>query len=95
MAANEGEIQGRLQELQKQLAKKQMFEGSVSEIRSLLQHHYSSASPNLRKTVCVSDFTLFFFFSLFWDCMNCSGYGIWCYSIDGSSTYGIKEKMQF
>lgn len=56
MAANEGEIQLRLQELQKQLAKKQMFEGSVSEIRSLLQHHYSSASPNLRKTVRPSDF---------------------------------------
>ncbi|KAH6774271.1 RING/U-box superfamily protein [Perilla frutescens var. hirtella] len=50
MAANEGEILQRLQELQKQLAKKQMFEGSVSEIRSLLQQHYSSASPNLRNS---------------------------------------------
>lgn len=50
MAANEEEIQQRLQELQRQLAKKLMFEGSVFEIRSLLQKHYSSASPNLRKT---------------------------------------------
>ncbi|KAG6417145.1 hypothetical protein SASPL_119296 [Salvia splendens] len=50
MAMSEEEIQLRLQELQKQLAKKQMFEGSVSEIRSLLKQHYSSASPNLRKT---------------------------------------------
>lgn len=50
MAANEEEIQQTLLELQRQLAKKQMFEGSVFEIRSLLQKHYSSASPNLRKT---------------------------------------------
>ena len=58
MAMSEEEIQLRLQELQKQLAKKQMFEGSVSEIRSLLKQHYSSASPNLRKTVRLFDFML-------------------------------------
>ncbi|KAL0297334.1 UNVERIFIED_CONTAM: E3 ubiquitin-protein ligase AIP2 [Sesamum radiatum] len=49
MASEEG-IQQRLQELQKQLGKKQMFEESVSTIRSLLQQHYSSASPSLRQS---------------------------------------------
>ncbi|KAK4422335.1 E3 ubiquitin-protein ligase AIP2 [Sesamum alatum] len=48
MASEEG-LQQRLQELQKQLGKKQMFEESVSTIRSLLQQHYSSASPSLRQ----------------------------------------------
>ncbi|KAK6116857.1 hypothetical protein DH2020_049387 [Rehmannia glutinosa] len=47
--ATEEEIQRSLQELQKQLGKRQKFEDSVSTIRSLLQQHYSSASPNLRK----------------------------------------------
>ncbi|KAI3454019.1 hypothetical protein Pfo_010682 [Paulownia fortunei] len=48
MASEEG-IQQRLQELQKRLGKKQMFEESVTTIRSLLQQHYSSASPYLRQ----------------------------------------------
>ncbi|KAL7150683.1 hypothetical protein ABFS83_05G130900 [Erythranthe nasuta] len=49
MASEEG-IQQKLQELQKQLGKKQMFEQSVNTIRSLLQQHYSSASPKLRQS---------------------------------------------
>ncbi|KAL2525440.1 E3 ubiquitin-protein ligase AIP2 [Abeliophyllum distichum] len=49
MATNENELKKRLEELQKQLAKKQMFEGSVSTIRSLLQQHYSTASPSLQQ----------------------------------------------
>ncbi|KAK6129784.1 hypothetical protein DH2020_036491 [Rehmannia glutinosa] len=49
--ATEEEIQQSLQELQKQLGKKHKFEDSVSTIRSLLQQHYSSASPNLRKAI--------------------------------------------
>ncbi|CAA3024028.1 E3 ubiquitin-protein ligase AIP2 [Olea europaea var. sylvestris] len=49
MATSENELTKRLEELQKQLAKKQMFEGSVSTIRSLLQQHYSSASPSLQQ----------------------------------------------
>ncbi|KAL8499343.1 hypothetical protein ACS0TY_022358 [Phlomoides rotata] len=49
MAGEEG-IQQKLRELQKQLGKKQMFEESVSAIRSLLHQHYSSASPNLRQS---------------------------------------------
>ncbi|XP_073021373.1 E3 ubiquitin-protein ligase AIP2-like [Primulina eburnea] len=48
MAQEEG-VKSRLQELQKQLAKKQMFEESVSNIRSLLQQCYSSASPSLQE----------------------------------------------
>jgi E3 ubiquitin-protein ligase AIP2 len=51
MATIENELKQRLEELQKQLAKKQMFEGSVSTIRSLLQQHYSSASPSLQQLV--------------------------------------------
>ncbi|KAL6530769.1 D-lactate dehydrogenase [Orobanche gracilis] len=47
--AREEEIQQRLQELQKQIGKKHMFEESISTVRSLLKQHYSSASPNLRK----------------------------------------------
>lgn len=60
MAGEEG-IQQRLQELQKQLGKKQLFEQSVSTIRSLLQHNYSSASPKLRQAVCICELILFFF----------------------------------
>ncbi|XP_075485836.1 E3 ubiquitin-protein ligase AIP2-like [Primulina tabacum] len=48
MEQEEG-VKSRLQELQKQLAKKQMFEESVSNIRSLLQQRYSSASPSLQE----------------------------------------------
>ncbi|KAG8375449.1 hypothetical protein BUALT_Bualt10G0101100 [Buddleja alternifolia] len=48
--ANEEEIKQRLQELQKQLGKKQMFEEAVSTIRSLLLQNYSSASPSLQQS---------------------------------------------
>ncbi|KAM7276516.1 hypothetical protein ACFE04_018382 [Oxalis oulophora] len=40
----------RLIELEKQLSKKQSFEESVKTITLLLQTHYSSASPSLRKS---------------------------------------------
>ncbi|KAK6158788.1 hypothetical protein DH2020_006102 [Rehmannia glutinosa] len=48
--ASEEEIKQRLQELHKLLAKKHMFEDSVSNIRSLLLQHYSSASPSLQQS---------------------------------------------
>lgn len=57
--ANEEEIKQRLQELQKQLAKKHMFEESVSNIRSLLLQHYSSASPSVQQLVCISRILFF------------------------------------
>ncbi|XP_071737081.1 E3 ubiquitin-protein ligase AIP2-like [Rutidosis leptorrhynchoides] len=46
----EDELNQKLQELQKQLGKKQMFEEAVSSIRSLLHQFYPSASPSLRKS---------------------------------------------
>lgn len=46
----EDELKQKLQDLQKQLGKKQMFEESVSSIRSLLHQFYPSASPSLRKS---------------------------------------------
>lgn len=45
---SEEELKHKLQELQKQLGKKQMFEEAVSSIRSLLLQYYPSASPSLR-----------------------------------------------
>ncbi|VFQ79851.1 unnamed protein product [Cuscuta campestris] len=44
----EDEIKQKLQELQKQLGKKQSFEEAVSKVRSLLCQYYPSASPSLR-----------------------------------------------
>lgn len=52
----EEELKHKIQELQKQLGKKQMFEEAVSSIRSLLLQYYPSASPSLRNSVT----------SLFW-----------------------------
>lgn len=43
----------RVDELQKQLGKKQKFEEAVSSIRTLLQQSYPSASPSLRQKVLV------------------------------------------
>ncbi|KAE8718852.1 E3 ubiquitin-protein ligase AIP2 [Hibiscus syriacus] len=43
-------LKQQLEELQKQLGKKQRFEESVSAIDSLLKLHYPSASPALRKS---------------------------------------------
>ncbi|KAI3468330.1 hypothetical protein Pfo_024993 [Paulownia fortunei] len=48
--ASEEEIKQRLQELQKQLAKKHMFEESVSNVGSLLLQYYSTASPSLQQS---------------------------------------------
>lgn len=50
------DLEKKLQELQKQLSKKHLFEEAVASIRSLLQKHYPSASLSLQKsfysTVC-------------------------------------------
>ncbi|KAK7311034.1 hypothetical protein RJT34_08900 [Clitoria ternatea] len=43
-------VKQELEELQKQLGKKQKFENAVSSLKSLLQRTYSSASPTLRKS---------------------------------------------
>ncbi|XP_075496402.1 E3 ubiquitin-protein ligase AIP2-like [Primulina tabacum] len=48
--AQEEDVKSRLQELQKQLAKKQMFEESISNIGSLLRQRYPSASPSLQES---------------------------------------------
>ncbi|KAK3003958.1 hypothetical protein RJ639_020229 [Escallonia herrerae] len=58
----EGEtiVKEKLQEMQKQLGKKQMFEEAVSSIAALLRQFYPSASPSLRKSVCNSNFLLKF-----------------------------------
>ncbi|KAF2304247.1 hypothetical protein GH714_028853 [Hevea brasiliensis] len=49
MASEEG-LEQQLEELQKQLGKKQKFEDTVSSIKSLLKDFYPSASPSLRKS---------------------------------------------
>lgn len=48
-SSSEENLKQQLQELQKQLGKKQMFEEAVLSIKSLLVDHYSSSSPSLRK----------------------------------------------
>lgn len=45
------DLEKKLQELQKQLSKKNLFEEAVTSIRSLLQKHYPSASLSLQKSV--------------------------------------------
>lgn len=47
--AGEDELREKLQDLQKQLGKKQLFEGAVSHIKSLLTQRYLSSPPSLRK----------------------------------------------
>ncbi|OWM84081.1 E3 ubiquitin-protein ligase AIP2 [Punica granatum] len=44
-------VSGQLEELQKQLGKKQKFEEAVSSLRALLQQSYPSASPPLRQKI--------------------------------------------
>lgn len=46
----ENELKLKLQDLQKQLGKKQLFEEAVASIRSLLKEFYPSASPSLRNS---------------------------------------------
>ncbi|KAF5206176.1 E3 ubiquitin-protein ligase aip2 [Thalictrum thalictroides] len=50
-AASEDSLKENLQNLQKQLGKKQNFEQAVSSIKYILIHYYSSASPSLRKSI--------------------------------------------
>ena len=60
MASSSSEnLKQRLQDLQKQLGKKLIFEEAVSSIESLFRDHYSSSSPSLRKLV--SNFSSSFF----------------------------------
>ncbi|XP_058757618.1 E3 ubiquitin-protein ligase AIP2-like [Vicia villosa] len=48
--ASEDSVKHELEELQKQLGKKQKFEDAVSSLKSLLQSTYPSASTSLRKS---------------------------------------------
>ncbi|KAJ6924207.1 hypothetical protein NC652_017494 [Populus alba x Populus x berolinensis] len=50
MGSNEQLLKKELEELQKQLGKKQKFEDALSSLKSLLRLHYPSASSSLRKT---------------------------------------------
>ena len=50
-SSSDAGLKQQLEELQKQLGKKQRFEEAVSSINSLLKLHYLSASPSLRKLV--------------------------------------------
>ncbi|KDP33998.1 hypothetical protein JCGZ_07569 [Jatropha curcas] len=50
MASSEEGLKQQLEELQKQLGKKQKFEDAVSSIKSLFLKFYPSASTSLRKT---------------------------------------------
>ncbi|CAL0332210.1 unnamed protein product [Lupinus luteus] len=47
---SENLVKQELEELKKQLGKKQHFESAVSSLKSLLQRSYQSASPSLRKS---------------------------------------------
>ncbi|XAR57559.1 Ubiquitin--protein ligase [Bertholletia excelsa] len=51
MASDETVLTQKLQDLQKQLGKKQLFEEAVSSIKSLLRQFYPIASSNLRKLI--------------------------------------------
>jgi E3 ubiquitin-protein ligase AIP2 len=59
---SENLIKQELEELQKQLGKKQLFEDAVSSLKSMLQQSYPSASTSLRKSVCSSHFNFSFTF---------------------------------
>ncbi|KAI3920627.1 hypothetical protein MKW92_020988 [Papaver armeniacum] len=50
-SSSEDQLKLKLQDLQKQIGKKQMFEEAVSNIKSLMIENYSSASPSLRKLI--------------------------------------------
>ncbi|CAK7352706.1 unnamed protein product [Dovyalis caffra] len=50
MGSKEQVLKQELEELQKQLGKKQKFEDALSSLKSLLRRHYPSASPSLRKS---------------------------------------------
>lgn len=54
-------VKRQLEELQKQLGKKQKFEDAIFSLKSLLQQKYPSASPPLRKSVCMLTSLLFDF----------------------------------
>lgn len=49
MASEEEILKQKLEDLQKKLGKKQMFEEAVASLKSLLRETYPSASPSLRK----------------------------------------------
>ncbi|XVF88989.1 hypothetical protein PTKIN_Ptkin19aG0095600 [Pterospermum kingtungense] len=49
-SSSDSSVKQQLDELQKQLGRKQRFEEAVSSINSLLKLHYPSASPSLRRS---------------------------------------------
>lgn len=61
---SEDSVRLRLEELHKDLGKKQKFEESVSTIVSLLRDRYPTASPSLRKSVRPFSPLLFNLFSI-------------------------------
>ncbi|KAI3920629.1 hypothetical protein MKW92_020990 [Papaver armeniacum] len=50
-SSSEDQLKLKLQDLQKQIGKRQMFEEAVSNIKSLMIENYPSASPSLRKLI--------------------------------------------
>lgn len=58
MAREEDSLKQELEELQKQLGKKQKFEDAVFSLKSLHRDLYPSASPSLRKLVLFDLFCL-------------------------------------
>lgn len=57
---SEAELKTKLEELQRDLSKKQKFEDAIAAVKSLLLLRYPSASSSIRKSV---SFSFFFFFS--------------------------------
>ena len=64
----ENDMKQRLQELQRQLGKKQMFEEAVSTISSLLILYYPPASPSIRNLVwpLLFSWVCMYVYVLFW-----------------------------
>lgn len=55
MASEEEILKQKLEDLQKKLGKKQMFEEVVATLKSLLRTSYPSASPSIRELVRIFD----------------------------------------
>lgn len=66
---SEEDVKQWLQELQKQLVKKQAFEQAVSEIRALVLDVYPSSSPSLRKLVMKDANFVVLFIIIFFVCV--------------------------
>lgn len=66
---SEEDVKQWLQELQKQLVKKQAFEQAVSEIRALVLDVYPSSSPSLRKLVMKDAIFVVLFYLFYFVCV--------------------------